>query len=241
MGIPAATERLLCYITVIMDVPEERRSRREERREETRREIVEAATAVFAAEGFHAASVGQIAAAAGYSTGAIYWHFKGKDDLFLAVLEAYATTRAREFDEISERARGALPQRARAFADHWMARIAREPESMILLLEFLVYAWRRPALREAFGHRIAFGRIALARLLSAEGDYDSRSLSSEDLGAVLRELGTGLAVAKLADPDGISDRLFGDFVELLFELLEESSDSPRTGAAKNRRPQAQRR
>src|SRR5437763_1692927 len=64
--------------------PTDRRSRREERREETRDELISSATKVFSASGFHAASLEQIARGAGYSTGAIYWHFGGKDELFLA-------------------------------------------------------------------------------------------------------------------------------------------------------------
>src|SRR4051794_41323506 len=105
-----------------------RRSRREERREETRAELVEAAARVFARRGFHGASIDQIAREAGYSTGAIYWHFEGKDDLFLGVYEAYATARVREWGDVRDSAEGELPQRARAYADQWMARLAREPE-----------------------------------------------------------------------------------------------------------------
>jgi AcrR family transcriptional regulator len=199
------------------------RSRREERKEETRAELVEAAARVFARRGFHGASIEQIAREAGYSTGAIYWHFDGKDDLFLAVYEAYAATRVSEWSEIHDRAEGDLPQRARAYADQWMARLRSEPEFLVLSLEFLVHAWRNPPLREAFGHRAAFGRLALARLLQEQADARGLDLPmpADDLAAVLRELGSGLGLAKLADPDSIPDRLFGDFVEQFFKLVEE--------------------
>jgi AcrR family transcriptional regulator len=200
-----------------------RRSRSEERREETRAELVEAAARVFARRGFHGASIDQIAREAGYSSGAIYWHFEGKDDLFLAVYEAYAATRVREWDEVRESAASELPQRARAYADQWMARLRSEPEFLVLSLEFLVHAWRNPPLREAFAERAAVGRLALARLLSQasqERDVDL-PMPAEDLAAVLRELGSGLGLAKLADPESIPDGLFGDFVEWLFTLLEE--------------------
>ena len=198
-----------------------RRSRREERKEETRAELIEAAGRVFARRGFHGASIQEIAREAGYSTGAIYWHFSGKDDLFLAVYEAYAMTRVREFEEIHERAQGELPQRTRAYADQWMARLHRDPQFMVLSLEFLVHAWRNPPLREAFGHRVAFGRLALARLLeeAARERAIELPMPAEDLATVLRELGSGLGIAKLADPEAFSDALFGDFVELFFELV----------------------
>ena len=73
-----------------------RRSRRQERKEETRAELIDSAKRAFVRDGFHGASLERIAREAGYSTGAIYWHFSGKDDLFLAVYENYAETRARE-------------------------------------------------------------------------------------------------------------------------------------------------
>jgi AcrR family transcriptional regulator len=200
-----------------------RRSRREERKEETRAELIAAAAKVFAQRGFHGASVEQIAREAGYSTGAIYWHFSDKDDLFLAVLESYATTRVGEFDDIHGRAEGELPQRARAYADQWMERLRHDPEFMVLSLEFLVHAWRNPPLREAFGHRVAFGRLALARILgdAAESEGLELPMRAEDLATVLRELGSGLGLAKLADPAAIPDELFGDFVELFFRLVTE--------------------
>jgi AcrR family transcriptional regulator len=212
-----------------------RRSRREERKDETRAELIAAAARVFAHHGFHGASLEQIAREAGYSTGAIYWHFAGKDDLFLAVYESYATTRVREFDEIHEHAHGDAGRRARAFADQWMARLRRDPEFLVLSLEFLVHAWRNPALREAFAHRIAAGRLALARILQDEARNGGLELPmpAEDLATVLRELGSGLGIATLADPDGIPDELFGDFVEVFFSLLT----APRRGRARREQPQ----
>src|SRR5438034_4491717 len=99
-----------------------RRSRRQERKEETRRELIASATKVFSERGFHAASLEQIAGNAGYTTGAIYFHFGGKDELFLAVFESYALTRVAEVTNVYEQVSGRLPQVARAFADHWIAR-----------------------------------------------------------------------------------------------------------------------
>src|SRR4051794_11617984 len=49
--------------------------------------LLEAALEVFAERGYRAASVDDIAAEAGYSKGAVYFHFSGKEDLFFALLE----------------------------------------------------------------------------------------------------------------------------------------------------------
>jgi AcrR family transcriptional regulator len=195
-------------------------TRREERKEETRRELVTAAAAVFAERGFHAASLEQIARAAGYTTGAIYWHFGGKDELFLAAFEAYALTRVGELTEIDETASGDLPTRARAFADHWMARQAADPSFMVVALEFLVHAMRTPHLRDALAARHAAVRLAVGRMLEREARAAGVELPmpADELATVMRELGVGLALAKLSDPDAIPDRLYGDFVELFYRL-----------------------
>src|SRR5437870_2548779 len=145
-----------------------RRSRRDERREETRSELLESAANVFAERGFHRASLEQIAGHAGYTTGAIYWHFGGKDALFLAVFEAYALTRVGEITEVHEQASGDLPHRMRAFADHWIARQAADPRFLPAAIEFFVHSLRHPELREALGTRHAAVRLAIGRMLEHE-------------------------------------------------------------------------
>jgi AcrR family transcriptional regulator len=200
-----------------------RKSRRDERKAETRAELIAAAARAFSARGYRGASMEAIAAEAGYSTGAIYGHFSGKEDLFLAVFEDYAATRARELAELEERAGGPLPKRVRVYADHWMARVRRDPSFVSLALEFLVHAARTPGLREAYAHRLAALRLTIARLLQEEAAREQLELPlpADELAIILRELGSGLALAKLADPEAFRDGLYGDFVELLFTLLRD--------------------
>jgi len=54
--------------------------------EQTRQEILDAAKALFLAQGYTATSMRQIAAAVGITPGAIYNHFPGKDEIFATVL-----------------------------------------------------------------------------------------------------------------------------------------------------------
>ena len=49
--------------------------------------IREAAIAVFAAKGYHDATVSEIAAAAGVGKGTVYFYYASKEDLLLAILE----------------------------------------------------------------------------------------------------------------------------------------------------------
>ena len=58
-----------------------------ERSEATTNELVEVARRLFAADGYAATSLDDVVRGAGVTKGALYHHFKGKRDLFLAVYE----------------------------------------------------------------------------------------------------------------------------------------------------------
>lgn len=53
-----------------------------------RERILCAAMTVFAQKGWQKTSLDEVAAAAGMTKGAIYWHFRNKNDLFFALLDA---------------------------------------------------------------------------------------------------------------------------------------------------------
>ena len=63
------------------------RGARAGRAESTRADLIAAARQVFADKGYEAASVADLASAAGYTKGALYAHFPSKEALFLAVIE----------------------------------------------------------------------------------------------------------------------------------------------------------
>ena len=54
---------------------------------DTRSQILVAAKQVFASQGYARATIDRIAAQAGLTKGAVYWHFENKSDLFLELLE----------------------------------------------------------------------------------------------------------------------------------------------------------
>ena len=201
--------------------------RQHERREETRRELVAAAARVFAARGFAATTMEEIAAEAGYSVGAIYWHFKGKDDLFLAVYEQRVASRAREVIEVMSDSERDPAERARAGGDQWMGRLRDEPDAFRLFLEFAAYVRRRPELADRFGSRDAAVPEAIARQLAedARAGAIKLPLPAQEVALVVRALGVGLAIEKMTRPDAVRDELLGDFLYVLFRLLA-SYDGP---------------
>ena len=65
-----------------------------------RRQIVEGARAVFLAQGFDAASMSDIARAAGVSKGTLYVYFKNKEELFTAIVEQECQVQAERIFEL---------------------------------------------------------------------------------------------------------------------------------------------
>ena len=92
-----------------------------------------------------------------------------------------------------------LEVRARALADQWMDRLARERESVVLHMEFIAHAGRDPELARRFGSRSAAMREAVSRYISAyqEEAGVEPPLSADELALLLRALGIGLAVESL--------------------------------------------
>src|SRR5918992_2559100 len=115
------------------------RLKRDESKAKTRALLLEAAARVFARHGFHGASVEEIAEVAGFSTGALYSNFSGKEDLFLALLDEEIAEDVRKYHEIFERARS-LDEQARGGADEWMRELQRDPQHFALFIEFWAYA-----------------------------------------------------------------------------------------------------
>jgi AcrR family transcriptional regulator len=172
-----------------------------ERRAATHGRLIEAATKVVARRGFHAATVDEIADEAGFSIGALYSNFDGKDDLFLAVFDGHL----RWYEERLEEAAAAADPR-RAFSD-WMDALMEEPEQLLVFIEFWAYAVRKPKLRRNFSARMAGLRDAMAQAIKEriEATGSDVRVPPETLAVVLLAVGRGLALEKLADADAVDD------------------------------------
>lgn len=120
--------------------------------QDTRTRIVAAAQAEFARLGFHGATLDQIAASAGLTKGAIYWHFTSKESLFLALLrEAHA----RYLPQLEEFAQGELraaedPDKAfESWLRDQIAAQVQNPQWERLFWEFFAET-RAPEVRKEF-------------------------------------------------------------------------------------------
>ena len=203
---------------------------RQERRAETRDRLLEAAARVFAREGYAGASVEEVAREAGFSTGALYSNFDGKEDLFLALL-AHTVERVsgRVAEAIAERP--TVEERARLAAAEWMDFVDREPEQVQLFVEFWAYAVRDPEVRPRFAAAYAGPRAATARLIdeSARALGMRPTLPAEQLATAVDALADGLALQRLVDPGSVPDALFGDVLSALLAGASARDSEPTTG------------
>ena len=204
-----------------------KRPTRAEKQIQTRAQLIDAATRVFARRGFQAATVEQIAEHAGYSHGAVYSNFAGKEELFLAVFEQYMSQRIDEVAQASE-VEGTFPERARAAADQWMARFGEDRETFLLHLKFMIHAARNPQLSKQLGERMAVLRLEVERRIAERAAQTAipLPLPADELALILRALGIGLAVEALNAPGEVNTRLYGDFVALIAGVLEASRPQP---------------
>ncbi|MFC3965061.1 TetR/AcrR family transcriptional regulator [Nocardia jiangsuensis] len=139
---------------------------RERRLEHTRGLLLEAAQEVFAEKGFTAATLDDIAYAAGYTKGAIYKHFSTKEELFLAVNEWYWQRYFDTFTEVVSAAQVGAHELDR-IAELWQ-RLSddRGAEHAALGMEFTLYLLRNPEARERVAARREQVVEALARFIT---------------------------------------------------------------------------
>ncbi|MFP6759768.1 MAG: helix-turn-helix domain-containing protein [Alphaproteobacteria bacterium] len=171
---------------------------------ETRAKLTAAGAQVFAASGFHAASMADVAGAAGLSQGAAYNHFAGKDAVFAAAFEAdepfagliEAISREGAVGSdvtFEERLLRAVQNLAQGPGRGWFDLL------LIDMVEFDGRHWRALYQRHRSGFARAAGRIeASGRLTTVGGAAALRALIAAALGQTL--------VARLlaAGEDGVS-------------------------------------
>lgn len=104
-----------------------------ERQADRRRQILGAAVKVFAAKGFHAARVGDIAQEAGVAYGLVYHYFKSKDELLETIFRTTWTdmlARVREVEESGAPATEAVRQVTALLLRTWR----RDPDLVRVLV-----------------------------------------------------------------------------------------------------------
>jgi AcrR family transcriptional regulator len=204
---------------------------RERRKQLTRDHLLAAAERLFIESGFHAASIDDIAQTAGFTKGAVYAHFKNKEDVFIALTE-------RRWDEQLARVRTALDtlakspadQRSASFVDLTRNLLWDEPDWQLLALEFNVYAARNPSAQHRLSERHRIDQSTLATLLAQ--DLDKRGvdppISPHTLAGVLLAFFNGISLKHTTNPDQDDNEVLSAAIRLIDIALERSDGQERT-------------
>lgn len=195
------------------------------RTERTKAQLLEAAEEVFSREGFEAAQMDSIAKAAGRSKGAIYAHYKSKDELFLALFRHRTNCQTKKvYDQIL---RCKTREEALTTLKKELIELAKDRRWILLVIEAKLYALRHPEMREQWleaYHRMRFKgetfkderQRTLALLF---GDVPPRRLK-ESLARIVSfgPLANGLVLESEFEPELLTKKR-------LEEILDQVADS----------------
>jgi AcrR family transcriptional regulator len=194
----------------------------------TRDELLTAALRVFADRGYQDAGVDEIAAAAGCSKGALYWHFSGKEELLQALLEERIDARTRELVALLASGppeRDMSVEGSREFA----RRLGTQRDAVLLEREYWSLAIRDPELRARYAERQTELRSALARALEERARHlgtPALGMPAEDVARIVMSVIGGLSVDELIEPGSVRPELVGETLALIYAGLVARATAP---------------
>lgn len=202
--------------------------------QDTRDRIIASAARVFAEKGFQRSSLDAVAADAGMTKGAIYWHFKNKNDLFFALLDdRFRRDTSPLFDGLAAMVRGGGDIRAQlgGMFEASLRRCTDDPEWARLYLECLSLG-RNDDVRErlaAFYEQIWSVSAGFTRELQSHGLAPDR-IDPQVAAVFWGALFDGLILAWLIKGDDLGlDRLLPAIFDLVWRGI--APDAPQASPA----------
>lgn len=191
--------------------------------EERRNQILEAAVAVFARQGFHETRMDDIAKEAGLSKGALYLYYKSKDAIIATLLKYFFT---REFKRlrtlIETENQGTVREQLLLLTEQLTAAMKWMSTLMPITFEFYAVAGREKDVREFLKEYFKDYRTLLATLIQRGIDRgELRAVNPEATAITLAALYEGLALLFFVDPQATQwPEQTATSVRLLLEGLE---------------------
>ncbi|MFC4158105.1 TetR/AcrR family transcriptional regulator [Chitinimonas lacunae] len=188
---------------------------------DTRTRILDSAARVFARKGYLCASLDEVAADAGLTKGAVYWHFSSKNELFFALLDSRFKTEYEQHLPAALEAQQANPDPKAALLEllcEVLGRVEQDPDWPRLFLEFMGQA-REPEIRRRLGDAYLSSYRMSAQLIARQHqDHGQGSPDDPELMAIFwSSLMDGLILAWLINPDKIDLKaLMPRIVDLLW-------------------------
>jgi AcrR family transcriptional regulator len=195
-------------------------------RDAKRAELLQAALAVIAEEGYAAASLRKVAQRAGCTTGAVTYYFSSREEMMAAVLE-------NRFDLFDELARGADGRGdIRSGFERWMDWAnAEDPKERLAGFQLLAHARHEPALAVVYQRRYARYRDRLASVLAQGQERGAvrKDIPAQVLADQLCAMGDGWMMMLPVEPERFRSEWVKTLLDCTMALIAPPGDSPRAG------------
>jgi len=188
-------------------------------RVERKEQIIQAAIRVFSRKGIEAARMEEIAAEARMSIGGVYWYFKSKDDVVLAILD-WLLEEDRRLMETMTQGRGTVKERLLTYTDDYLEGVVQYQP---VLDELYSQASHNPEINRRIQEDYSAFRSALMRLIEQGLERgELKPVNVSVLALTIMALHDGMFELGLIDPDIMVRRDLHLAYELLFEGLEKN-------------------
>ncbi len=171
---------------------------------------------MFARRGCNGASLDEIAETAGFTRGAIYKHFDGKDDLFFALVDRTNEEALAKFDHRFELSPNAVRD-VDTIVEMWKELFVQDADVAALGSEVYLYELRNPEAREKGRAQMRRVTDLVARFMEAQGNAELFKLPVETASAIFLITSDGFAHAARIDPNVID--VYKAFLEVLIPAL----------------------
>jgi|ERR1700754_350085 AcrR family transcriptional regulator len=208
---------------MLLDMSPVKPDRTRPTRGEVRDRILDAASKVFAAEGFAGATIDAIGQAAGFTKGAVYSNFESKDELFLALLDREFELRGEQIATVLDSSGGDTSMAANELSRSVLDSVRDHSDYYVLLVEYWLRAQRDPQLRERLIERRRAAADQALRLVKSTDTVPSDGRLA-DLAQLVVTLNLGVAMEEVLRPGTINPDLLTQLITALLESVPVSGE-----------------
>jgi AcrR family transcriptional regulator len=170
-------------------------------RDDTRDKLFEAAARVFEEQGINAASIENIAAAAGFTRGAFYSNFASKDELIFAMLEDHVEQVIRRNLDLLTKHQD-LQDYIQAYRKIDHSRQDPLGRAPLLHMEMILFVARAEKRRPELAKRLRARRQMLTEIVTIISKHGGKNFESPSwVAAILLALEDGFRLHRLIDPE----------------------------------------
>jgi len=185
-------------------------------KQERRKQILDAAEKVFARRGFNKARMDDIAAESGLSKGALYWYYKSKDEIILALMERMFIGEMKEAEDLVN-AGGAADQRLHLFFEAAISEIRHFEQRMPLGYEFFSMAAHNAEVRKAIRGYYRRYQALLSKIIKQGIDSgEFIAIDPDDAATAAIGIVEGMTLMWFLDPEILDWDHIGDLPARIF-------------------------